>query len=165
MKLLNPSITPSILQALHGHPTQVTRYNTGVERTTQIPMQLPTIPTMKSPMEPTVVQQSDTEKLSQAIKDANNPLIQQERQEAQAESLLNATDNLEAIQMGLAKLKALNIKDPAILEKMKKLEERAAAHQIAAGGDPQLADDATKERKKMAGVMANTMKADTAANK
>ena len=165
MKLLNPSITPSILQALHGRPTQVTRYNTGIERTTQIPLQLPTTLTMNSPMEPTMMQQSDTEKLSQAIKDANNPLVQQERQEAQAENLLNVTDNMEAIQTGLAKLKALNIKDPVILEKMKKLEERAAAHQIAAGGDPQLADDTTKERKKRARVMANSMQADTAANK
>ena len=168
MKLVNPSTGPNILLALHGRPTQVTRYNTGIERVTQIPMQLPTQFVMKKPMEPTIIPQSDTEKLTQAIRDANNPIVQQERQEAQAETVLNATDNLEAIQTGLKRLKALNIKDPAILDKMKKLEERAAAYKLAAGEDAQLEGPtkaARRERKARAQEMADTLQADTAANK
>ena len=159
------STGPSISQ-LAGLPTQVTRYNTGIERTTQIPMTIPTLLSMPKPIQPTTVAQTEMEKLTQVIKDVNNPIIRQAKQEELAESVLNATDNLQAIEKGLTQLKALNIKDPAILEKISKLEERAAAHRIAKGETPVLAGRTAAirgARERRATAMSDKLKETSAA--
>ena len=174
--LIGNKSSAELMKHLHGRPTQVTRYNTGYERVTDIPLSVPSTLIMPKPMEPMLIPmdplKEGLEKISKNLTEGKDPSKVVDLKNESAESQLKGDmTDLENIKKTIIALDSMNVSDPEIRNKLDLLKERKEAYEQllegkAPGGGPMQArvNKIKKDLKKKSTVTAEMEKsmADTA---